>query len=161
MKRETSLNELRAIDYICGFDMQLIDSEPYIKERLKSIPDAWRQFRIMRAASEKLVTGLLDSLDLKTMKHVCGLVEHGEVLIRPRSFTKQPDFQFVDHEDLRVLINAAMRSTCAMCMNRGSEVKKCELRKSLMVIAPPEEIPKNGACPYQEVALECELGKYI
>lgn len=161
MKRETTLHELRAIDYICAFDMQMLISEEPIKERLKSFPDGWRQFRIMRAASEKVVTGLLDTLDRKTMLHITRMLKNGEVIVRPKPIIQDKELQFVDDKDLRVLINSAMESRCSFCMKDYCEMKHCDLRKSLMTIAPPEELMKDGSCPYRNVALNSKLGEYI
>lgn len=158
---DCNLNELRAIEYVAGFDQQLKFSEDHIRNRLKTTPDGWRQYRLARVSIENALEQVYDTLEPEILLHLLKMQDVGEVVIRPRPIIPQKDIQFVDSNDLRVLINATMASTCAICVKYGKDIKKCKLRKTLVQICPPEEIPKNGACPYSEVVLNNDLGEYI
>lgn len=68
--------------------------------------------------------------------------------------------QIVPSEELKVLINHVIENECAMCVKDQREQKGCKLRKALMLIAPPQEVNKNG-CNYRDVAASNNLGEYI
>ena len=44
-----------------------------------------------------------------------------------------------------------MNERCLLCVREGNEARNCELRKTLMTLWPPKEIPRYRDCPYQNV----------
>lgn len=160
---EASSREVHFIEFVAGLDAQLTNGEKHLEQRLKSIPDAWRQYRIAKSSVDKVIRGLYETLPEKTQKHMTDLCARGEVVIRPKPVGKQyDDVQIVQTADLKLLINCTMAAECAMCMKEGREQKKCELRKALMCICPPTEFNKNSTlCPYVDVANKCDVGHYI
>lgn len=160
--KEMCSRELHYTEFIAGLDAQLANGMPYLEERLKSIPDAWRQFRIAQTATDKLIRGLYQSMPDKQLNHMIRLIEFGEVVIRPKPVCKLPeDVQIVQTADLKLLINAAMSGECAVCIKEPHLQKRCKLYKAMMNICPPKELKHNGLCPYVEIAAASELGKYI
>lgn len=85
----------------------------------------------------------------------------GEVVIRPKPMVKYDEVQIVTTTNLRMLINVSIAAKCAFCMNRDGDVRSCEMRRALMMIAPPVEMPPDSSCPYQNVAHDNALGDYI
>ena len=161
-RTEANSREIRAIEYAAGLDMQLPSDGGYLKERLKSVPDLWRQYRIAKVAIDKVVEGLYETLPTKTLLRLNRLCTQGEIIFRPKStLNKSTDTQIVLDKDLKVLINAAMGSKCAFCVKTGKESRKCELRNALMNIVPPDYIDNGLLCDYAVVAANCDLEDYI
>lgn len=162
-RTEANSREIRAIEYIAGLEARIIGDEKYVEKRLKSVPDLWRQYRIVSTAITKVVDGLYDTLEPNVLHRMRRLCDHAEVVFRTRSpLNKSTDTAIVLEKDINVVINAAMESRCAICLKEGSDIKKCELRKALMNIAPPSDLEKSGSlCPYSYVAAHCDLGEYI
>lgn len=157
---ECGARELHIVEFITGLDCQLAMGEKHLEARLKSVPDLWRQYRIARKAVEKVIDGIYKSVPIKTLKHMQNLCKYGEVIIRPRGAVKVNDVQIVPSEELKVLINHVIENECAMCVKDQREQKGCQLRKALMLIAPPAEVNRKG-CNYRDVAAENNLGEYI
>ena len=58
------------------------------------------------------------------------------------------------------IINAAMAGECAVCLRDEDAAKRCKLRRAMMDIVPPNDVPSCG-CAYRNIAIESEYGKYI
>lgn len=160
--RETNSKEIHTIEYLACLDKQLMDGQKYLKDRLQTIPNGWRDFRLAAKATERVLDAVYETVPDKTRLHMQRIEECGQVVIRPNPAIKLPgDVQMVMVDDLLMLINSTIASECAVCLKDKREQKKCKLRKALMNIAPPRELPKNGLCVYSEVAAQNELGKYI
>lgn len=158
--KELNSYEVAGIEYLAAIDSQLVHSEKHLQARLKSIPDAWRQYRIAQTAIEKVLDALYATVPVKVLIHMQRLAKNGEVIIRQKSITKTNEAHLVPENVLRLLINTAMESQCAICLKRGEEAKRCKLRKGLMLIAPPDKVNETG-CSYSDVALQNDLGEYI
>ena len=93
------------------------------------------------------------------MRRLC---QCSEVIIRPKPVVKRPsDVQIVPTDALKVLINKALGSECAICLRDRVGIKKCEMRKAMNLIAPPIDQKRDGTCPYRDVVTACELENYI
>lgn len=158
---ETTSKEVHAIEFLAGLDCQLVMSEKHIEQRLRSIPGAWQKYRTALTFIEKVLEQVYDTLPKKTLKHMEMLSKQGEVIIRPRPAVRYDDVQIVGSDDLKLLINKTIASECAVCLKDGGEVRSCPLRKALMTVVPPVELPKDSSCAYKNVALDCEYGEYI
>lgn len=145
--------EMRVIERLAGFDKQLIEGEKHLKARLKSIPNAWRDFRLACTCTEKVLDEVYSTLPYKNLLHVQKLVTFGETVIRQKPAIKLPgDVQFVNVDDLKYLINVAISAECAVCSKDKREQKKCKLRDALSTIALPAALKNDGLCPYTHVA---------
>ena len=160
--KEVTSREMRAIEVIAGLDNRLSNDGKYLEERLKSIPDLWRQFRMAQVATQKVIDGLYATVPPKVLIHMRGLQTNGELVFRPRSpLNKRTDVQIVLSNDLKFLINSVMADNCAMCLKTDKDINKCELRKVLMNVAPFAEKSKTGSCEYVNIATNHELGDYV
>lgn len=160
IQKELNSYEIAAIEYLAAIDSQLIQSERHLEARLKSIPDAWRQYRIAQTAIAKALDALYATVPTKVLLHMQRLAKNGEVIIRQKSITKTNEAQLVPEDVLKLLINLAMESQCAICLKDSKEAKRCKLRKGLMLIAPPDKVNESG-CSYSDVAMQNNLGEYI
>lgn len=154
--------ELHAIEYIAGLDANLVLAQDVLKERLKMLPNGWRDFRLALKTTERVLDGIYATVPEKTCRHMVRLCQCGEVVIRPKRFTKCPDdVQIVMDDDLRLLINMAIRNECAMCVLDAQGQKKCKLRKTLERVAPTAKVHGNGLCAYVDVARDNDYGEYV
>ena len=159
---EANSRELRAITHIAVLDNSFEQDGQYLEKRLRSVPDLYRQYRIAKAAMSKALSGLYDTLPLSSLLRLQKTCANSEVLVRPKTtLAVQNDSLIVLQKDMTTLINAAMSAQCAVCLKVGKETKKCELRKCLLNIVPPEEIDNTFMCEYAKVASESELGNYL
>ena len=159
---DANSREVHAIEFLAGLDAQLTANEQYLKARLQTIPNAWRNYRLARRMSEMVIDAVYATLPEKTMRHMARLCAIGEIVIRPKpALTRGAYYQAVDNEDLKFLINRAMEGCCAICLKNPAESKGCAMRKALMRVAPPETLRGDGICDYRDVAARCEMGEYI
>ena len=154
--------EIHIIEYIACLDQQLNVAQGILEDGLRKIPNGWRNFRLAQATTEKVVDAIYGTLPEKTIRHMQGLNQHGEVVIRKKPMVPLgDDAQFVLPEDLKVLINTSIAAECAMCLRNKQEQKKCKLRRALQDIAPTEALAHDGLCPCTYVAAGNKLGEYI
>ena len=159
---EANGRELFAIELLSVADKQLFENQEVLKERLKLVPNGWRNYRLAVTTVEKVLDGIYETLPSKTMAHMERLATYGQINIRPRPVIKIPDsVQIMGSDELKVIINHAIENTCTICVKDHKEQKKCPLRKSLLHAAPTGEIHKDGRCTYMDVVAGNELGKYI
>ena len=161
-KMDVNARELHNLEFLAGLDAQLIQGGEILKERLATIPNGWRNFRLATATTQRVLDAIYETIPDKTMRHMRRLRDCGQIVIRPRPMIKMPDdVQIVPTADLRTLINHVIEGECAMCVKDVAGQKGCELRKALMVLAPTGGVHKDGRCAYIDVVAGNELGKYI
>lgn len=152
--------ERAIIEYLSALDAQLIAHQDVLRERLKLIPNGWRQWRLMTATANNLLTAIYDTLPTKTLLYMQRLCTYGEVLVRLKPAARTPEQIVASEDDLREIINAAMAAECAVCLKDDRQAKGCKLRRALMNIVPPETFSVQG-CEYRDVAIQCDYGEYI
>lgn len=152
--------EMRVIEYLAAMDSKIVESGDAMRDRLRDIPNGWRQWRLMASTLSRLLIQLYDSMTVKNLRHIQNICAHGEVLIRMVPVSRVPENVLVSEDDLRMLVNAAMSAECAICLKQGKEIDRCPLRNALLSIAPPYEDPPTS-CGYRDVAIMSERGKYM
>lgn len=159
---EANAREIHTIEFLAGLDAQLVEGQENLRDRLRLIPNGWRDFRLAVKSTERVLDAVYSTLPNKTLVHMQKLAQHGQIVIRPKPTVKlHDDVQIVCADDLKLLINAAIASECLMCVKDAREQKKCKLRKTLMNIAPTAAVHKDGLCAYIDVVAGNELGEYI
>lgn len=143
--------ETRSIEMIAVLDARLANDRPYLEDRLRSVPDLYRQWRIAETAVCKVVDGLYETLDEKTLMRIRKIYNNGEVIVRPKgSLTKDSDTAIVLAEDLKTLVDTVTSSECGMCLKDGKNIKRCKVREALMRLTPPVKVFDENAslCEY-------------
>ena len=159
---EANAREVHVIEFLAGLDAQLVQGQDFLRERLKLIPNGWRDFRLAAKSTERVLDAVYNTLPNKTLVHMQNLAKYGQIVIRPKPTVRMhDDMQIVCADDLKLLINAAIASECLMCVKDAREQKKCKLRKTLMNIAPTAAVHKDGLCAYIDVVAGNEFGEYI
>lgn len=152
--------EMKAIEMLAALDSRLVQAGDAMRPRLKRIPNGWRQWRLITSSVERLLLQIYDTLPRKNLMYMHNLCQNGEVVIRFVPVTRAPEWMMILDEDLKLLLNAAMASECAVCLRDGPEVRRCPLRGALQRLAPAHDECATG-CEYRNVAIRCELGRYV
>ena len=152
--------ERAIIEYLAALAAQLIAHQDTLRERLKLIPNGWRQWRRMTTTVNNLLVAVYDTLPPKTLLYMQRPCTHGEVLVRLKPASRTPEQVVASEDDLREVINAAMAAECAVCLKDERQIKGCRLRRALMNIVPPDEFAPRG-CEYRNVALQNDYRDYI
>lgn len=154
--------EIHSIEFLAGLDAQLVQGQETLRDRLKLIPNGWRDYRLAVTRLERVLDAIYATQPTRTLLHMQRLCQCGQNIIRPKPAIRLPDdVQIVNTDDLRMLINAAISAECVMCVNDAAGQKSCKLRKALERIAPTAALKENGLCAYTDVAAGNEYGKYI
>lgn len=122
-----------------------------MEARLRTIPNGWRDWKLLTAVTDRLMGKLLDTIPTKQLNRIVHIFNHGEVLIREKSFVRSPQLITMPLDDLAFITEAAIKSQCRHCLRSGKEVRRCKLYKALIGAAPPDQYPRYG-CGYQEIA---------
>lgn len=160
-KRTPNGNELYGIEILAALDAQLNERGKFLEERLRSVPDLWRQYRMAQSAVGKVVDGLYTTVPDKTRMHMRRLCDSGEIVIRQKLAVRLDDVRFVMISDLKALANVAISAECAICLKDNREMRKCKFRKAMERMMPVDSIPSDGRCQYRSVAEAHEYGEYI
>lgn len=155
---EPNAREMTSVQFLAALHGETQKSEDILKERLRTKPDAWRQYRIAMAFLDHVIDWLYETLPNKTLLYMCALHKNGEVIIRKKRPTAiENDIQLVPVETLNILANAAVANECPICLRTVTEVKHCPLRKALLIVARPNDIPTNDVCPYRNISEEKKI----
>lgn len=145
-------SEMRVLEYLAAMESKMIESGDTMRERLKAIPNGWRQWRLMASILDRLLEQLYAIIPVKNLRHMQQICAFGEVLIRMRPPVHTPEYTLLREDDLKQLMDVAIRQECAMCLKEGKEIDRCPLRKAMWNIAPPmEEHPIS--CEYSLIAI--------
>lgn len=159
-RRPMNGEEMRAVEYLTAMNSKMNQAGDCMRDRLRSVPNGWRQWRLLAVTLDRLLLAIYDSMTTKNLRHLENICDHGEIIIRLRPAVRVPEHTLVSEDDLRTLVNAAMASECAICLKQGREIDRCSLRTAMLNICPPYEDPKTS-CGYQIVASSSKLGEYI
>lgn len=160
-EKEASSRELHAIEYIAALDKRMADGERHLEERLKMVPDLWRQYRIARSALGKIVDGLYKTMELRALARLMRMNENSELVFRPRSpLNNATDARVVLDKDLSTLVTYVLQNKCCFCLCEGKDIKNCDLRKALMNIIPLGNVDDGALCGYTDAASSDALSEY-
>jgi hypothetical protein len=147
-ERELTSKERKAVKYLAALDSSMTFFEGDLEERLKSIPDGWRRYRVARGVLGPLMQQLYESVPLRARLFMAQAQKNEEIVIRPRAIVEGQGLRIVPESLLSTLINISAKSECSICIKTPSEVRSCKLRRELMDVFPPSERTVPGRCPY-------------
>ena len=159
-RRPMNGQEMKILEYLAAMDSRMTEAGETMKERLKDVPNGWRQWRLLDATLKRLLLDIYKVTPIRNMRTLQNICDHGEIAIRISPATRLPEHVFVNENDLHILINTSMAAECAVCIRQGKEIDRCPLRQALLAIAPPFEDPPHS-CGYLNHALRSEHGNYI
>ena len=159
-KKTPNGNELYGIEILAALDAQINERGKFLEERLKSVPDLYRQYRIAQTAIGKVIDGLYTTVPTKTLLHMQKLSASGELVIRQKPVVRFDDVRFALISDLKDIANVVVANECAICLKDQREQRKCKLRKAMERVMPVDKVFEDK-CQYRVVAENHEYGDYI
>lgn len=128
----------------------------------RSAPNGWVQFRQAMGILDKLLDKVYDAIPVSNLRMIDNMMRNGEVSIKlQRAGAYDDDLTIAPAKELTMVINCAMHAECAMCLKNRADIKRCELRRALDAINPPETF-ETTSCPYRDVVLASDKpGEYI
>lgn len=147
---EPTRQEVHTIELIAALDTRLEKDRKHITDRLKSVPDLYRQWRIAETAVDKVITGLYKTLPIKTLSRMRTLYINSEIVVRPKNGVyRDVDTTVVLVKDLNHLAELAKCTECDICIRTGRDVRKCKLRETLIRVDPKDHFEENPiTCEY-------------
>ena len=150
--QDVSGKEMRAIELLTALHMYLEAYEPNMKDRLRSIPGGYRDWRLVMAKAYKLCDRIYDTMPHDKQLKLLNSVKNSELVVRPLAATRPHDSIIADSGAVRTLIYAITDHLCSMCVKEGADVRKCELRKAMRSMATPNRVAKGEACEFAAYA---------
>lgn len=139
--------EMRSIEFLHAFDRELDTAEKVLQERIRSIPDGWRRFRLVRTQTRYVLDAVFDTMPDTKLWALVRTVSTGELIMRPKPITKMPNEMIVRADDVSLVCEAVIDHECSMCVKSGKEIKQCKLRQAMQRMATPYDVPRSG-CEY-------------
>lgn len=154
--------ECQIIQLITGTLKQCERNEKRIEERLRTIPNGWRDWRLMLSILRRMSDALIDTMPDKEITYLDRMLKHGEILVRFRPPIRDNEYQLVEDEALTRMVNEIMENECAICFKEGREIKHCQLRKDLEGFAPcTNPYDPMVECGYKRVIASNKMGDYV
>lgn len=154
--------ELTVVQFVTALADQCETLEGRVKDRLHTIKNGWRDWRLMRSLLRKMSDNLLDTMPDKEIIYLNKMLEHGEIFMRLRPPIRDTEYQLVENAVITRIVNKIMQDECAICFREGRDIKHCQLRKDLHMIVPcADKYDPMVECVYRNAVLNGERGKYV
>ena len=153
--------ELRSIQMMAMWHTVLLYYQKDLEKRLRRIPHGWRQYRMIAACVEKLVSQLYDTLPNSTMSRIVLKNNAVEMRLMPKSATSKEYF-VLPYQDFVELLKYVDDGACRMCLGDAETARKCPLRRILRDQIPPVGDSAShhlAACPYSDGVLSIAAKK--
>lgn len=149
-KPDMNRREKRALEMIVVAKSQIITEGEALKARLKSKDKrGWAYVRQALGLLDKAQELIYETVPDRQLRQLYVMCKTGVCTIIPNPALMPKGYAPVCESDMNVLIGSAVNNKCAICVGDGLDYTKCELRKTLMTLWPPLELPRFGGCPYQ------------
>lgn len=74
---EANAREVHVIEFLAGLDAQLVEGQEILRDRLRLIPNGWRDFRLAVKSTERVLDAVYSTLPNKALVHMQKLAQHG------------------------------------------------------------------------------------
>lgn len=150
--------ELQSIEMYAFFQAAIHQHEPGLMERLKTCPNAWRDYRLLETIADRVLDAIYASLPNKTMARIVAGSNNLELRVAPKSVNRARDYIMVEYEDFRHIVKGLADGTCGICLGEQETAKGCPMRKLLAEYLPPDDGQPFGSCPYAGTSLGKAVG---
>lgn len=147
--RDLIRSERTSIEYLALLDNELNKAEDILESRLRLAPDAWRQFRIAKVALSKALEGIYTTMPIKDLKRMLRFADQSAIYIQTKKASEPTEYELVPKDVLNRVVEQACGEGCHYCVKMPLEVAMCDIRKDLLLIAPPENFDSPYGCPFR------------
>lgn len=130
----------------------------YLKERLRKIPNGWRDYRLAQSLLASLFPAVLRTIPGRKIRAIEQEIRHAKIKleINPVTIGDFDGVTYIEQQALMDAVNYIIGMNCFMCELRGADVKRCKVRKLLDSMMHYNVDPNpDGSCPCEGV-LEVE-----
>lgn len=127
-----------------------------IEQRVRTIPNGYRDLRLIIATANRLFEKLLSTIPEKKLKQIQHEIRFTriEVKVNPDyTGSKGNPFTYVPQNNLEWLEEKVTDMECAFCEKTCKESKKCEVRRNIEALYH-YDFPEMAACPLATMNLE-------
>ena len=145
-----SHREYQAIRALFGTQNSLIFAQKDLEQRLKVVPEGWRDFRLVYSVLEKLLTRLLRTVPSQKLLSMKRELKDTYCEVKVKGAVGPLDgdlLRVVPQKDLETVVNAAMQMNCFACDR--CDYKKCALYQAIQSMYH-YDFPKSHTCPLSE-----------
>ena len=151
MKRVRSA-ENQALKCFCAMDSMMQRELAPLVNRIKTIKNGWRDYRMLQVVMRKLREKIYDTVPPEQIRTIEANLSTMEFHIGAAQVSRKEDFVYIALADLVTLVRYAKANECFACAKDKQAARKCELRKSLdhWTTHNMEEV---DGCAYREASL--------
>ena len=125
-----------------------------LEKRLRSIPRGWMRYRQAMGLLGRMFEELTPTINDRQLAQINNTIRNGEVSVNlRRAGAYDDDMNVVRADQLAVVVGAAMRAECMLCVKDRADIKRCTLRKAIDALCPPESY-ETHTCVYRDLALD-------
>ena len=130
----------------------LTECESILEERLKTVPNGWRDYRMLKTRMSTELDGLLETVPLKKLVAIHRELKNVKIKLNigPDAAGSDDQVIYVNEEAFLKLLDQIVAMNCMLCDKRGKEVKHCpwlQLIEDCLPYSPdPSMDPEDGSC---------------
>lgn len=130
----------------------LIHYEENLKERLRAVPGAYRDYRLAAKKLDQVIEALMHTIPIKRLMVLRQEVKTvtTRVYVGPPAVDHVPNVVYMTDDAFVNLMNILVREECLICSKTGKEVRRCPIfqaiERCLPYSADPGEDPVDGTC---------------
>ena len=148
-KRELRNREYYTLRTIMAALSGLEGGEQFLVNRLKSVPNGLRDYRMVKTVLRKLLEKLLDTVPDKRLGQIKTELKNAHIEVKvERDYTGayRENFTYVPNKALEEIEDIICDMFCAACEKSDKESRKCRIRK-LMEMLYQYDFPERNGCP--------------
>lgn len=129
--RECELHDLFKL-YAAWDAVEKVQEDSFFVNRVKSIPNGWRDLRMLRSMLEKLVNAIMWTIPAEKIEGVSRTVSRMRYSVTQGKAATKPNEnkeQIVSSWEIDALVEAAHENKCRLCA--GDNCGQCQLGKAL------------------------------
>ena len=147
-------NENQGLKWLFAFDSCLkLDCLDKLEKRLKSMPNGWRDARMIQTVLGRLIDNLSETIPPEQRISILKNLMNQEIRIGTSAVASVPDFTLVPLKSAYILSQAAMDNQCLFCAKSVMDARKCELRKALDAFTTIDREEIDG-CRYRAGSMD-------
>ena len=111
--------------------------------------DKYGEWQELLAHMRELYNDLLDTFPTGIRDMIKYTAQHMVIRTTPKSCGKVNDeWLCIKYETINVFAACALKNECSICMKRGDEIRKCELRRAFRATSDVVKDNVRGQCGY-------------
>ena len=130
-KRRMRSREHEAMKMFCAADTVMSTWAGDLEQRLRSVKNGWRDWRMLQTRMRDLRERLYDSVPDEQIATMERNLSRMEMRVAATHVAKEEDFVYISLTALKTLVSYAMATECNFCAKGKQEARQCPLRKAL------------------------------